>query len=110
MVLGNYRSVGRALDVLLASIERVQKVRRECGARRGDNLRRQQDAGGTNSHPRAIGTSVGEVLAQDTEGFARDLARDISLQEPADRGRERRRLRCLQQPEDVEASLSSSRR
>lgn len=56
------------------------------------------------THEPAAGSMIGP-RSSTCGAFASDLARDISLQEPADRRRERRRLRCLQQSQDVERVL-----
>ena len=77
---GSYRSVGGVCGVLLATVDRVQKFRRQRGAGGGDHFGGQQSANRTDSHLRPSGTSVSEVFPQNGQRFSRDVARDIGPQ------------------------------
>ena len=64
-----------------SSFECTQQIRRKRGARLRDFVRWHQDTRRTTSHLRPGGASIREMILEHNERFARDIARDISLQE-----------------------------
>ena len=64
-----------------SSFECTQQIRRKRGARLRDFVRWHQDTRRATSHLRPGGAGIREMILEHNERFARDIARDISLQE-----------------------------